>query len=271
MERNIREFLRETGAEELEARKVLSANRRWAYLLQGKNVLPLMEMMREHGVTKLVSHDGKWFLTSEGKFANPRSRETKEGLVKQLKKPGNVFWDQNPVLNPYYDPLPDDGSGRFESTNIRPLARVTLDRQVMSGKPCIRGMRITVGTIVGLVASGYSREQILAMYPYLEADDISEALSYAAKRVSQVKTYLFSIDIEQEEDGRWSADIPVIPVCAAWGFTKEEALVNLQDLTQGYLEMLVDFGDPLPEGIDSCEMTPGNQVVPGLELVSVCI
>ena len=49
----------------------------------------------------------------------------------------------------------------------------------MDGEPCIRGMRVTVGTVVGLVAAGRSREEILREYPYLEADDIAEALSYA--------------------------------------------------------------------------------------------
>jgi uncharacterized protein (DUF433 family) len=62
---------------------------------------------------------------------------------------------------------------------MEPLARITLDPDVMGGKPCIRGMRITVGTIVGLVASGRSTEEILAAYPYLEEADIGEALSYA--------------------------------------------------------------------------------------------
>ena len=52
----------------------------------------------------------------------------------------------------------------------------------MGGRPCIRGMRVTVGTIVGLVASGHFRDEILALYPYMEPDDISEALAYAAWR-----------------------------------------------------------------------------------------
>ena len=50
----------------------------------------------------------------------------------------------------------------------------------MGGKPCIRGMRITVGTIVGLVASGHSFKRILEAYPYLEDDDINQALAYTA-------------------------------------------------------------------------------------------
>ena len=63
--------------------------------------------------------------------------------------------------------------------------RITFDPRVMGGKPCIRGMRVTVGMIVGLVASGYSTEEILAAYPYLEAVDVREALNYAAWRVEE--------------------------------------------------------------------------------------
>ena len=56
----------------------------------------------------------------------------------------------------------------------------------MGGRPCIRGMRITVGTIVGLLAAGHTVEQILAAYPYLEREDIQAALSYAAWRSEEV-------------------------------------------------------------------------------------
>lgn len=70
------------------------------------------------------------------------------------------------------------------------LDRITHDPQVMGGKPCIRGMRVTVGTIVGLIASGASTEEILADYPYLEAEDIRAALSYAAWRAEEVEVPL---------------------------------------------------------------------------------
>jgi uncharacterized protein (DUF433 family) len=70
---------------------------------------------------------------------------------------------------------------------MTPLTRITLDPNVMGGKPCIRGMRITVGTIVGLVASGRSTPEILAAYPYLEEQDVREALSYAAWRVEETE------------------------------------------------------------------------------------
>ena len=66
------------------------------------------------------------------------------------------------------------------------FTRITFDSRVMGGKPCIRGMRVTAGTIVGLVASGYSKEKILNLYPYLESEDIDEALAYAAWRVEEI-------------------------------------------------------------------------------------
>ena len=68
--------------------------------------------------------------------------------------------------------------------------RITRDPAVMGGKPCIRGMRVTVGTVVGLVAAGRTRDEILREYPYLEAEDIAQALSYAAWRVEEVEVPL---------------------------------------------------------------------------------
>ncbi len=52
----------------------------------------------------------------------------------------------------------------------------------MGGKPCIRGMRVTVGMIVGMLAEGHSRREILALYPYLEEEGLAQAVSYAALR-----------------------------------------------------------------------------------------
>ncbi|MFL6201885.1 MAG: DUF433 domain-containing protein [Thermoanaerobaculia bacterium] len=60
--------------------------------------------------------------------------------------------------------------------------RITLDPEVMGGKPCIRGMRVTVGTILGLLASGHGEDEILRAYPYLEREDIKAALSYATPK-----------------------------------------------------------------------------------------
>ena len=62
------------------------------------------------------------------------------------------------------------------------LDRITINQEVMGGKPCIRGMRVTVGTVVGMLAAGRSESEILSEFPYLEIDDIRQALSYAAWR-----------------------------------------------------------------------------------------
>ena len=70
------------------------------------------------------------------------------------------------------------------------LTRITRNPSVMGGKPCIRGMRVTVGTVVGLVAAGRTRDEILREYPYLEAEDIAEALSYATWRAEEVEVPL---------------------------------------------------------------------------------
>lgn len=68
---------------------------------------------------------------------------------------------------------------------MRKLDRITFDPAVMGGKACIRGMRVTVSTIVGLVAAGHKEEDILQEYPYLEREDIRQALSYAAWRAEE--------------------------------------------------------------------------------------
>ncbi len=73
---------------------------------------------------------------------------------------------------------------------MQQLARITIDPAVMGGKPCIRGLRVTVGTIVGLMASRRSIEEILQAYPYLEAADIYAALTYAAWRVEEIEVPL---------------------------------------------------------------------------------
>ncbi|HIB11755.1 MAG: hypothetical protein CL755_06135 [Chloroflexi bacterium] len=72
------------------------------------------------------------------------------------------------------------------------LTRITFDPNVMGGRPCIRGLRVTAGTIVGLVAAGYTAADILKAYPYLENEDINEALAYAAWRAEEIEIPLIS-------------------------------------------------------------------------------
>jgi uncharacterized protein (DUF433 family) len=66
-----------------------------------------------------------------------------------------------------------------------PFDRITLDPSVMGGKPCVRGLRVTVGMILGLLAAGRSRDEILEAYPYLEAEDFDHCLAYAAWRMEE--------------------------------------------------------------------------------------
>ena len=65
------------------------------------------------------------------------------------------------------------------------IDRITLDPAVMGGKPCIRGLRVTVAMILGLLSAGRSRFEILEAYPYLEAADIDQCLAYAAWRMEE--------------------------------------------------------------------------------------
>jgi uncharacterized protein (DUF433 family) len=73
------------------------------------------------------------------------------------------------------------------TNKMKTLDRITFDPNVMGGKPCIRGIRVTVGTLVGLLASGHTKEEILKLYPYLEEEDIDQALSYAAWRAEKIE------------------------------------------------------------------------------------
>ncbi len=73
---------------------------------------------------------------------------------------------------------------------MKQLKRITFDPAIMGGKPCIRGLRVTVGTVIGLLAAGRTENEILDAYPYLEPEDFREALSYAAWRTEEREVLL---------------------------------------------------------------------------------
>jgi uncharacterized protein (DUF433 family) len=79
------------------------------------------------------------------------------------------------------------------------LVRITVDPTVCTGNPCIRGLRFPVARLLGLLATGETREQILANYPYLEAGDIDEALRYAALLAEDEAVTLDSLYINQHD------------------------------------------------------------------------
>jgi uncharacterized protein (DUF433 family) len=70
------------------------------------------------------------------------------------------------------------------------LDRITQQPEMMGGKACVRGMRVTVGMIVGQIGAGHSVEDVLADYPYLEREDIMQALRYAAWRAEEREVVL---------------------------------------------------------------------------------
>ena len=65
-------------------------------------------------------------------------------------------------------------------TTLQPFDRISIDPDIMNGRPCIRGMRIQVSLILNLVANGMTTEEIIKSYPYIEPDDISQCLRYAS-------------------------------------------------------------------------------------------
>lgn len=73
---------------------------------------------------------------------------------------------------------------------MKDFTRVTQNPEVMGGKPCIRGLRVTVGMIVGQISAGQTIEELLASYPYLQREDVLEALRYAAWRSQEREVVL---------------------------------------------------------------------------------
>lgn len=76
---------------------------------------------------------------------------------------------------------------------MKTFDRITFDPRIMGGKPCLRGLRVTVGTIVGLLAAGHEAADILRLYPYLEASDVQQALEYAAWRAEEIDVPLTGV------------------------------------------------------------------------------
>ncbi len=62
-----------------------------------------------------------------------------------------------------------------------------------------------------------------------------------------MKTYIFQVELTQEEDGRWSTWIEALPGCTAWGYTREEALAAIKDAVEVYVEDMIEAGEELPE------------------------
>ena len=88
-----------------------------------------------------------------------------------------------------------------------------------------------------------------------------------------MKTYLLPISVEpdDEEEGYWFAEVPMIPGCALSCYPLEHVLDSIQDSAQVMLEVMVEDGDPLPEGLEACEIVPGSEPVISDKAVAVSI
>lgn len=108
------------------------------------------------------------------------------GYLAESESSYRVFAQRNPAEKTtyLYRDVPDDqsmeGGGRMQQ-----FERITQAPGLMGGKACIRGMRVTVGMIVGQIGDGASIDEILADYPYLEREDVMQALLYAAWRTEE--------------------------------------------------------------------------------------
>ena len=76
---------------------------------------------------------------------------------------------------------------------MKAIERITFNPEILGGKPCLRGMRVSVGTIVGLLATGHTKDEILGLYSYLEAADIDAALAYAAWRSEEIEVQVAAV------------------------------------------------------------------------------
>jgi uncharacterized protein (DUF433 family) len=116
----------------------------------------------------------------------------REELVAQALD--HVDWlhdDLLPLLKPYCQTATMTVSFEKEQ-RMGQLNRITQEPDVMGGKACIRGMRVTVGMVVGQIGTGHSVDEVLADYPYLEREDILQALRYAAWRSEEREVILVS-------------------------------------------------------------------------------
>jgi len=69
-----------------------------------------------------------------------------------------------------------------------------------------------------------------------------------------MKTFVLRVDLKEEEDGRWSSSIPALPGCCSWGYSRQDALINIKDAAEIYIEDMVDAGEGLPTSSDKIEV-----------------
>ena len=86
-----------------------------------------------------------------------------------------------------------------------------------------------------------------------------------------MKTYLLSINIERVEEGYWYAEVPMLLGCSLSCYPLEHVLDSIQDMAQAVLEVIIENGEPLPEGLELCEIAPGSEPAFSMEAVTVSV
>lgn len=76
-----------------------------------------------------------------------------------------------------------------------------------------------------------------------------------------MKAYTLRVSLEREADGRWAASVPTLPGCATWGATRDEALANLHEEAQAFIEVMVSHNDPLPSAFTVVEIVSETDAV----------
>ncbi len=86
-----------------------------------------------------------------------------------------------------------------------------------------------------------------------------------------MKTYVLPINVEPDEEGTWFAEVPLIPGCALSCYPLRHVLDAIQDTAQAMLEIRIEYGGPLPEGLESCEIASGTEPAHSMTTVTVSV
>ncbi len=206
MEQDIRTFLKRFSASELEKRGILHPHIRDDYRLTARSVSPLIELIKEHGVTRLVAEEQNWFLTSDGEFANPRY-STKRGRVEELQNSGGVFDYQNKHINPYFrfhgQELSDDQAEEMpeiQKSDDPEQIKFSLERDLQ------RALRINIEQLepgLKIIDDGDERSVAAGRIDITAEDDKGQLVVIELKAgtaqsdaITQVLSYMGSIDAE---------------------------------------------------------------------------
>ena len=211
MEIDVREFLKRFSFEELLKRNILSPwtrNDRTYYRLSAESYVPLLTLMNQHGITRLESRERNWYVTSDGDFANPHSKEITKGNVDELNSLRHVFREGYGYINPYYyhQPIPDIPDGPHESGHESQLydssvVKFGLERDLQ------RALRNNIGQLeLGLkVVDGGTERTVEAGRIDITAEDTQgnlvvielKADTAQPESIAQLLSYMGSIDDDQ--------------------------------------------------------------------------